>query len=65
MVRQVGMTAIDLDEEVAKERSTVTATATAMRTAASALDGDAVEIERDHQNTPPLLSPGTVKKEKP
>ena len=65
LVGRVGTAAINLDEEVAKERSTVTATAMATMTAASAPDGDAIETERDHQNSPLFLSPDTVKKERP
>ena len=63
LVGLVWTAAIYLDKEVTKERSTVMATTT--MTTTSAPDGDAVETERDHQNTPPLLSPGMVKKESP
>ena len=63
LVRRVGTAAIYLDKELANERSAVTATET--MTVTYALDGDAAETERDHQNPPPLLSPGTVKKERP
>ena len=65
LIRRVRTASIDMDEEVAKERSTVTATATATMTAASSQDGDCIEIERDHQNPPPIMSPGTVKKKRP
>ena len=63
LVGLVWTAAIYLDKEVTKERSTVMATTT--MTTTSAPDGDAVETERDHQNSPPFLSPDTVKKERP
>ena len=64
LVVQVGTAAIDMEKEVSKDSSTVTVTTTATMTTASAPDGDAIKTERDHQNPPPLLSPGTVKKER-
>ena len=65
LFRRVRTAAIDLDKEVAKERSTITATAAETMTDVSSPYGDDVETERDHKNLPPLLLPGTVKKERP